>query len=126
MVNTLKFIAFSLVFYIMSRFRRERFSDGWVTIKSKTFHTLFFWGGHWQYRPSNIVMAVVGGLGVVIGVCLLPFQLPKTVIAVLLTAYVLIVSLAIIGSMIYECYIIHKRRKEADMAGRYIKKMRKK
>ena len=124
MENTLKFIALSLVFCFISRFRRDLERDGWVRIRSKAFHDIFFWGGYWQYRPCNIVLAVVGEISFVVGVCLIPFHLPEKLIQVLLAIYIVVVTLALIVSMIYECYIIHKRKKEADLVSSYIKSMR--
>lgn len=110
--------------YITSRIRKENDSEGWVRINNDIFHAIFFWGGAWEYRPCDIVLAVVAEIGFVFGICLLPFHINNRVKEILVDVYIAVVVAALFASFIYESYIIYKRRKKSHLADRYIRNLR--
>ena len=126
MVFKIIFIVDTILAYSISRIRKDNDSEGWVKIKNETFHKIFFWNGYWEYRPCDIVMAVIGEIGFVIGICMLPFELSDQFKKgfIIVGAIILIISLFI--SFIYEGTVIHKKRKKADQLGRFIKNLNRK
>lgn len=120
------FIVDSILLYILSRIRKENDSEGWVKIKNETFHKIFFWNGYWEYRPCDIVMAVIGEIGFVIGICMLPFELSDQFKKGCIIVGAIIVTISLFISFIYEGTIIHKKRKKADQLGRFIKNLNRK
>ena len=126
MVFKIIFIVDTILAYSISRIRKDNDSEGWVKIKNDTFHKIFFWNGYWEYRPCDIVMAVIGEIGFVIGICMLPFELSDQFKKgfIIVGAIILIISLFI--SFIYEGTVIHKKRKKADQLGRFIKNLNRK
>ena len=67
MKNTFIMIGMSLLWYICGRLRKENDREGWLKIRNKRFHDLFFFGGYWEYRPCDIVLAVVAEIGFLVG-----------------------------------------------------------
>lgn len=126
MVFKIIFIVDTILAYSISRIRKDNDSEGWVKIKNETFHKIFFWNGYWEYRPCDIVMAVIGEIGFVIGICMLPFELSDQFKKgfIIVGAIILIISLFI--SFIYEGTVIHKKRKKADQLGRFIRNINRK
>ena len=126
MVFKIIFIVDTILAYSISRIRKDNDSEGWVKIKNETFHKIFFWNGYWEYRPCDIVMVVIGEIGFVIGICMLPFELSDQFKKgfIIVGAIILIISLFI--SFIYEGTVIHKKRKKADQLGRFIKNLNRK
>ncbi len=124
MTDTLKFIFVTALMYFVSRLRKENDSEGWVRINNDIFHAIFFWGGAWEYRPCEIVLAVAAEIGFVFGICLLPFHISDRVKVILFVVYIAVVVAALYASFIYECYIICKRRKKSHLADRYIRNLR--
>ena len=120
------FIVDSILLYILSRIRKENDSEGWVKIKNETFHKIFFWNGYWEYRPCDIVLAVIGEIGFVIGICMLPFELSNHFMKLFILVCVIFMVICLLISFIYEGSIIHKKRKKSDQFGRFIKNINRK
>lgn len=120
------FIVDSILLYILSRIRKENDSEGWVKIKNETFHKIFFLNGYWEYRPCDIVLAVIGEIGFVIGICMLPFELSNHFMKLFILVCVIFMVICLLISFIYEGSIIHKKRKTADQLGRFIKNLNRK
>ena len=59
MKYTFMLIGLSALWYLCARLRKENDREGWVRIRNKTFHDIFFYNGYWEYRPCDIVGAVV-------------------------------------------------------------------
>ena len=124
MTDTLKFIFVTALMYFVSRLRKENDSEGWVRINNDVFHAIFFWGGAWEYRPCEIVLAVVAEIGFVFGIFLLPFRISDRGKAILFVVYIAVVVAALFASFIYESYILYKRREKSHLADRYIRNLR--
>ena len=124
MTDTLKFIFVTALMYFFSRLRKENDSEGWVRINNDIFHAILFWGGAWEYRPCEIVLAVAAEIGFVFGIFLLPFRISDRGKAILFVVYIAVVVAALFASFIYESYILYKRREKSHLADRYIRNLR--
>ena len=124
MSHTFKLLFFSGGFYILARLRKDM-ESGRVRIKNKTFHDIFFFNGYWEYRPMNIGLAVFSEIWFVIGLISLVLPLSENVRFVMLVLFCVTWLIEGIISVIIECVIEHKRKKEADRLGRFLKNMKK-
>ena len=124
MKYTVTLIVLSVLWYICGRLRRETEWESWVRIKNETFHDVFFFGGFWEYRPCEIVLVVVSEIFLVIGVISMLLPLSDHSRFVMLVGAIIIMFLSLIPAFVYETVSIYRRRKKADMAGRFIKACR--
>jgi hypothetical protein len=113
-------IGLSALWYLCSRLRRENDREGWVKIRNKTFHEIFFYNGYWEYRPCDIVGAVVSLGCFLAGVVTLILPLSEKVRALMLVGFGTLICLTEIPAIIYECWLIRKRRQKNDLAGRFL------
>ncbi len=118
----------SALAYLMARIRKDNDSEGWVKIENVLFHDIFFYKGYWEYRPCDIVMAVISEIGICAGIVLLFLPLPDRILSLVFMAFVAVMVVGLIISFIVEAVIIHKRRKKADLMITYRRneKLRKK
>ena len=126
MKYTVELILISLLSYLCGRLRNEYDRKGWVKIRSPLFHMLVFPGGYWKYRPCDIVIAAVGEIGFLTGIITLFLPLTCTVREAVFCTYYGVLFVTLIPSFIIEAVVCHRRDKEADLVGNYLKSCKKK
>ena len=124
MKYTFMLIGLSALWYLCARLRKENDREGWVRIRNKTFHDIFFYNGYWEYRPCDIVGAVVSLGCFFVGVVTLLLPLSEKVRTLMLVGFGAIICVTEIPALIYECWLIHKRKQKNDLAGRFLKASR--